>query len=38
MEQNWRISDSEWLIMRCLWKQSPLKLRDLQAMLKEAQR
>ena len=35
MNKAWKISDSEWLVLRCLWKQSPLKLRDLQAMLKE---
>jgi BlaI family penicillinase repressor len=35
MEQNWRISDSEWLIMRCLWKQSPLGIREIQDMLRE---
>ena len=35
MEQNWRISDSEWLIMRCLWKQSPLGIREIQDMLRD---
>ena len=35
MEQNWRISDSEWLIMRCLWKQSPLGIREFQDLLRD---
>ena len=33
MEKNWRISDSEWLILRCLWKESPLEIKDIQGML-----
>ena len=33
MEKNWRISDSEWLILRCLWKDSPLEIKDIQGML-----
>ena len=35
MEKNWRISDSEWLVLRCLWKQSPLEIKEIQAMLRE---
>ena len=33
MEKNWRISDSEWLVLRCLWKKSPLEIKDIQGML-----
>ena len=35
MEKNWRISDSEWLVLRCLWKQSPLEIKEIQGMLQE---
>ena len=35
MEKNWRISDSEWLIMRCLWKKSPLGIGEIQDMLRD---
>ena len=35
MEKAWRISDSEWLVLRCLWKKSPLRLKEITAMLKE---
>ena len=35
MEKNWRISDSEWLVMRCLWKKSPLEIKEIQGMLRE---
>ena len=35
MEKNWRISDSEWLVLRCLWKESPLEIKDIQGMLAE---
>ena len=35
MEKNWRISDSEWLVLRCLWKKSPLEIKEIQAMLRE---
>ena len=33
MEKKWRISDSEWLIMRCLWKKAPLGIGELLDML-----
>ena len=33
MEKTWRISDSEWLVLRCLWKASPLEIKDIQGML-----
>ena len=33
MEKNWRISDSEWLVLRCLWKKSPLEIKEIQGML-----
>ena len=35
MEKNWRISDSEWLVLRCLWKKSPLEIKEIQGMLQE---
>lgn len=35
MEKNWRISDSEWLVLRCLWKKSPLEIKEIQGMLNE---
>ena len=33
MEKTWRISDSEWLVLRCLWKAAPLEIKDIQGML-----
>ena len=35
VEKNWRISDSEWLVLRCLWKKSPLEIKEIQGMLQE---
>ena len=35
MEKAWKISDSEWLVLRCLWKKSPLRLKEITEMLKE---
>ena len=35
MKKTWNISDSEWLVLRCLWKKTPLEIKDLTAMLKE---
>ncbi len=35
MEKTYQISESEWLVLRCLWKQSPLEIKDIQAMLRE---
>ena len=35
MEKAWKISDSEWLVLRCLWKKSPLEIKEIQAMLRE---
>lgn len=34
-EKSWRISDSEWLVLRCLWRKSPLEIKEIQAMLRE---
>ena len=34
-DKNWRISDSEWLVLRCLWKRSPLEIKEIQAMLRD---
>lgn len=31
----YHISESEWLVMRCLWKQSPLEIKDILGMLRE---
>ena len=33
--KTWNISDSEWLVLRCLWKKSPLHLREITDMLRE---
>lgn len=35
MEKAWKISDSEWLVLRCLWKESPVELKTIYTMLKE---
>lgn len=35
MEKAWKISDSEWLVLRCLWKESPVELKTIYLMLKE---
>ena len=35
MKKTYQISDSEWLVLRCLWKQSPLEIKDILAMLHE---
>ena len=35
MERAWKISDSEWLVLRCLWKESPLELKSIYLMLRE---
>ena len=35
MEKAWKISDSEWLVLRCLWKKSPLRLKEITEMLRE---
>lgn len=35
MKKTWNISDSEWLVLRCLWKKDHLEIKDLTAMLKE---
>ena len=35
MEKTYQISESEWLVLRCLWKRSPLEIKDIQAMLRE---
>ena len=35
MKKTYQISESEWLVLRCLWKQSPLEIKDILAMLRE---
>ena len=35
VKKSWNISDSEWLVLRCLWKKKPLEIKELTAMLKE---
>ena len=35
MKKKYQISESEWLVLRCLWKQSPLEIKDILAMLRE---
>lgn len=33
MKKTYHISESEWLVLQCLWKQSPLEIKELLAML-----
>ena len=35
MKKSYQISESEWLILRCLWKQSPLEIKDILSMLRQ---
>lgn len=35
MKKTYQISESEWLVLQCLWKQSPLEIKEIQAMLQE---
>lgn len=35
MKQAYHISESEWLVLQCLWKQSPLEIKALCAMLRK---
>lgn len=35
MKKTYQISDSEWLVLQCLWKRSPLEIKELLAMLSE---
>lgn len=35
MKKTYQISESEWLVLQCLWKQSPLEIKDLVSMLRE---
>ena len=35
LNQTYHISDSEWLVLRCLWKQSPMEIKDIVAMLQK---
>jgi BlaI family penicillinase repressor len=35
MKKTYQISEAEWLVLQCLWKQSPLEIKDLLAMLQE---
>lgn len=35
MTPTYHISDSEWLVLRCLWKQSPMEIKEIVAMLQE---
>ena len=35
MKKTYQISESEWLVLRCLWKQSPLEIKEILAMLRE---
>ena len=35
MKKTYQISESEWLVLRCLWKQSPMEIKDILAMLRE---
>lgn len=35
MKKSYQISESEWLVLRCLWKQSPLEIKEILAMLQQ---
>lgn len=35
MSKSYQISSSEWLVLRCLWKRSPLEIKDIVSMLRE---
>lgn len=35
MKKTYQISESEWLVMQCLWKQSPLEIKEILSMLRE---
>lgn len=35
MKKTYQISESEWLVLQCLWKQSPLEIKDILSMLRE---
>ncbi len=35
MSQKFSISESEWQVLDCLWKQSPLEIKDILAMLQK---
>ena len=35
MKQSYQISQSEWLVLQCLWKKSPLEIKEILAMLQE---
>ncbi len=33
--KKYQISESEWLVLQCLWKRAPLEIKELQAMLQD---
>lgn len=35
MKRTYHISESEWLVLQCLWKESPLEIKDILARLQE---
>lgn len=35
MKKTFQISESEWLVLQCLWKQSPLEIKEILSMLRE---
>lgn len=35
MKKTYQISESEWLVMQCLWKRSPLEIKEILSMLRE---
>lgn len=35
MKKTYQISESEWLVLQCLWKQSPLEIKEILSMLQE---
>lgn len=35
MKKTYQISESEWLVLQCLWKKSPLEIKEILSMLQE---
>lgn len=35
MKKSYQISESEWLVLQCLWKKSPLEIKEILSMLQE---
>lgn len=35
MKNTYQISDSEWMVLQCLWKKSPMEIKEIVAMLRD---